>query len=135
MISRGPGRSDNAGHCIGLSDQGPVRYCEATEGVSLAYTHVGSGPPLVFAGAWMTHLERERDDPAWGHYLSRLAEDFLLIRYDQRGNGMSDWKGVDISFERMVDDLGAVVGCHDHGKVAIYGASQAAVALGIRHDI
>jgi class 3 adenylate cyclase/pimeloyl-ACP methyl ester carboxylesterase len=116
----------DVGHQISLADQAPVRYCTAVDGISLAHTEVGSGYPLVIAGAWMTHLEREWDDPAWRNYLSGLAENFQLIRYDQRGNGMSDWDGVEINFERMVDDLKTVIDLCAHDKVAIWGSSQGA---------
>jgi class 3 adenylate cyclase/pimeloyl-ACP methyl ester carboxylesterase len=111
---------------IALEDQAQVRYCTAVDGISIAHTVVGSGYPMAVAGAWMTHLEREWDDPAWGNYLSGLAEDFQLIRYDQRGNGMSDWEDVDITFERMVDDLETVVDLAGHDQVAVWGNSQGA---------
>jgi pimeloyl-ACP methyl ester carboxylesterase/DNA-binding winged helix-turn-helix (wHTH) protein len=110
---------------IGLDDQGPVRYCRSPDGVSIAHAQVGNGYPLVFTGSWMTHLEEDWKDPGWGP-LRHLAREFTLIRYDQRGNGMSEWDKVDISFERMVDDLKTVIDSYDHDKVAIFGPSQAA---------
>jgi len=120
---------------IGLDHQSPVRYCKSADGVSIAYTHVGQGYPLVAAGSWMSHLEEDWSNPTWGHYVSNLARDFTLIRYDQRGNGMSDWDNVDISFDRMVDDLKAVIDCYDHEKVAIFGPSQAAsVSIAYAHQ-
>jgi class 3 adenylate cyclase/pimeloyl-ACP methyl ester carboxylesterase len=111
---------------IGLADQSPVQYCSSPDGVSIAHTKVGEGYPLVAVGSWMTHLEEDWANPMWGHYLSNLAQDFTVIRYDQRGNGMSDWDNVDISFDRMVDDLKAVIDCYDYEKVALFGPSQAA---------
>jgi class 3 adenylate cyclase/pimeloyl-ACP methyl ester carboxylesterase len=111
---------------IGLADQSPVQYCSSPDGVSIAHTKVGEGYPLVAVGSWMTHLEEDWANPMWGHYLSNLARDFSVIRYDQRGNGMSDWENVDISFDRMVDDLKAVIDCYDCEKVALFGPSQAA---------
>jgi pimeloyl-ACP methyl ester carboxylesterase len=39
---------------------------------------------------------------------------------------MSDWDNVDISFDRMVDDLKTVIDCYDYEKVALFGPSQAA---------
>jgi class 3 adenylate cyclase/pimeloyl-ACP methyl ester carboxylesterase len=111
---------------IGLADQSPVQYCSSPDGVSIAHTKVGEGYPLVAVGSWMTHLEEDWANPMWGHYLSNLARDFSVIRYDQRGNGMSDWDNVDISFDRMVDDLKAVIDCYDCEKVALFGPSQAA---------
>lgn len=111
---------------IGLVDQSAVRYCLSGDGVSIAHAQVGEGYPLVLVGSWMTHLEKDWENPSWGHYLSHLARDFTIIRYDQRGNGMSDWDDVDISFDKMVDDLESLIDCYEYERVAIFGASQAA---------
>ena len=49
---------------------------------------------------------------------------------------MSDWDDVEITFERMVDDLECVIDQCDYDQVAIFGASQAAsvaVAYTVRH--
>ena len=119
---------------IGLADQSPVQYCSSRDGVSIAHAKVGGGFPLVFAGAWMTHLEEDWSNPANRPYISQLAKDFTIIRYDQRGNGMSDWDNVDISFDKMVDDLEVVIDFYQFEKVAIFGASQAA-AVSIAYSL
>jgi pimeloyl-ACP methyl ester carboxylesterase/DNA-binding winged helix-turn-helix (wHTH) protein len=111
---------------IGLADQSPVRFCSSADGVSIAHAEVGKGYPIVAVGSWMSHLEEDWSNPMWGHYISNLAQDFTVIRYDQRGNGMSDWDNVDISFDKMIDDLKAVIDCYDYEKVALFGPSQAA---------
>lgn len=118
----GPKRKDE----LELADQSHVRYCRSGDGVSIAYADVGKGYPLVFAGSWMTHLEKDWQSPVMRHYLTQLSKSFTLVRYDQRGNGMSDWDGVELTFEKMVDDLESVIDCYDYEKVAIFGASQAA---------
>ena len=90
----------------------------------------------MFAGSWMTHLEKDWESPSTSHYLTLLSKRFKLIRYDQRGNGMSDWDDVDITFELMVDDLERVIDCYNFEKIAILGASQAAsvsIAYSLRH--
>ncbi len=109
-----------------LADQRNVRYCRSGDGVSIAHADVGTGYPLVFAGSWMTHLEKDWQSPMIRHFLTHLAKSFTLIRYDQRGSGMSDWDNVELTFEKMVDDLECVIDCYDYEKVAIFGASQAA---------
>ena len=109
-----------------LSDQSSVRYVLSDDGVGIAYADVGKGYPLVFGGSWMTHLEKDWEAPSARHYLTHLSKSFRLVRYDQRGNGMSDWDDVDISFDKMVDDLERAIDCYDFEKVAIFGASQAA---------
>jgi pimeloyl-ACP methyl ester carboxylesterase/DNA-binding winged helix-turn-helix (wHTH) protein len=110
---------------IGLADQSPVRFCSSADGVSIAHAEVGEGYPLMAVGSWMSHLEEDWSNPTWRHYISHLARDFKVIRYDQRGNGMSDWDNVDISFNKMVDDLKAVIDCYGYEKVALFGPSQA----------
>ena len=129
---------DNQGTETGyrLSDQSAVRYVLSSDAVSIAYADVGTGYPLVFGGSWITHLEKIWEFLGWGFFLTQLSKTFRLIRYDQRGNGMSDWDNVDISFEKMVDDLERVIDCYDYEKVAIFGPSQAAsvsIAYAIRH--
>jgi class 3 adenylate cyclase/pimeloyl-ACP methyl ester carboxylesterase len=119
-----------------LKDQNDVRFVLSKDGVSIAHASVGNGYPLAFAGSWMTHLTKDWDAlNSVRPYLTDLSRTFRLIRYDQRGNGMSDWKNVVIEFERMVDDLERVIDCYPHEKVAVYGASQAAsvsIAYAIR---
>ena len=127
--SRARARSEFA-----LAEQSPVEYCSSTDGVSIAHARVGKGYPLVAVGSWMTHLEEDWFNPTWGHYLSHLAKDFELIRYDQRGNGMSDWDNVDISFDPMVNDLHAVINHYGYEKVALFGPSQASsVSIAYAH--
>jgi pimeloyl-ACP methyl ester carboxylesterase/DNA-binding winged helix-turn-helix (wHTH) protein len=116
---------------IGLEDQSAVQYCRSRDGVSIAHAQVGEGYPVVITGSWMTHLQEDWQNPAWGPYLKHLARDFKLIRYDQRGNGMSDWNDVDISFDRMVDDLAAVIDCYDLQRFAILGCSQSAAVSAV----
>ena len=111
---------------IGLADQSAIRYCLTKDGASIAHATVGEGYPLVFAGSWLTHLEQDWSSTFNRPYFEQLARYFHLIRYDQRGNGMSDWNVERIDFESMVDDLELVIDQYDYDKVALFGASQAA---------
>ena len=111
---------------VGLKDYKTVKYCSSADGASIAYTQTGQGYPMVAVGSWMTHLEYDWSNPVWGPFIRHLSDKYALIRYDQRGNGMSDWHGIEISFERMVEDLEAVIGCFNYDKVALFGPSQAA---------
>ncbi|WP_433989819.1 Putative aminoacrylate hydrolase RutD (plasmid) [Pseudoseohaeicola sp. NH-UV-7] len=103
-----------------------VKYCRSKDGTSIAHAASGQGLPLLFAGSWMTHLDMDWDSPAYGDYVRHLSDRFAVIRYDQRGNGLSQWSDVDISFERMVDDMEVVVETYGYEKVAILGMSQGA---------
>jgi pimeloyl-ACP methyl ester carboxylesterase len=56
--------------------------------------------------------------------LHALAADHRLIRYDERGNGLSDWDVDEISFEAFVRDLESVVDATGLERFALFGISQ-----------
>ena len=77
--------------------------------MQLAWAEAGSGPLLVKAANWMTHLEYDWQSPVWRHWIHFLADHFHFVRYDERGCGMTDRKVGELSHERWVGDLEAVV--------------------------
>jgi pimeloyl-ACP methyl ester carboxylesterase/DNA-binding winged helix-turn-helix (wHTH) protein len=101
-----------------------ILFCTSGNGVRIAYAKVGSGPPLVKAGNWLNHLEYDWESPVWSHMLKWMATDRQLVRYDARGNGLSDWDVQDISFDAFVRDLEAVVDAAGLKRFALFGASQ-----------
>ena len=113
-----------------------IRFCRSADGVQLAYSVIGQGPPLVKTGNWMTHLEKDFETPIWRHLYRDLAKDHSLIRYDARGNGLSDWDVDDISFDAFVRDLEAVVDAAGVERFDLLGISQGSavsVAYAVRH--
>ncbi|KKK80624.1 hypothetical protein LCGC14_2821640, partial [marine sediment metagenome] len=101
-----------------------IRFCTASDGVRIAYATVGEGYPLVKAANWLNHLEFDWQSPIWGHLMRGLAENHQLVRYDERGTGLSDRQVEDTSFERWVSDLGAVVDAAGLDRFALLGISQ-----------
>ncbi|WP_114284521.1 alpha/beta fold hydrolase [Candidatus Halocynthiibacter alkanivorans] len=101
-----------------------IRFCKAFDGVQIAYATAGQGPPLVKAPHWLTHLDCEWDSPVWRHFLEEFSSNRTLIRFDQRGNGLSDWNVEDISFEAFVRDLEAVVDAAGLDRFSLIGMSQ-----------
>jgi class 3 adenylate cyclase/pimeloyl-ACP methyl ester carboxylesterase len=101
-----------------------VRYCSAPDGVRLAYAKVGSGPPLVRSAHWMGHLEYDWELPIFRHSLLDLAKSFTLVRYDARGNGLSDWDVGEISFDAWVSDMETVVDAAGLDRFPLLGYSQ-----------
>src|SRR5258706_14391103 len=91
-----------------MRDRQHVRFCTSSDGVRLAYAAVGSGPPLVKAPNWLSHLEYEWQSPIWRHWVEGLSRHHTYIRYDTRGCGLSDRDPQEISFESWVRDLEAV---------------------------
>ena len=104
-----------------------VRYVRTDDGIKLAWAEVGSGPPLVKAANWLTHLEHDLDSPVWRHWVSFFAEHFRFIRHDERGCGMTDWNVGDLSLDRWLKDLEAVIDAADPQEpIILLGISQGA---------
>lgn len=84
----------------------------------------------------MTHLDLEWESAIWGHYLDGLTRRHRLLRYDERGCGMSDWDVPDLSFETFVRDLELVVDAAGLDRFPLLGMSQGgavAIAYAARH--
>jgi DNA-binding winged helix-turn-helix (wHTH) protein/pimeloyl-ACP methyl ester carboxylesterase len=113
-----------------------VHFCTSSDGVRIAYAEVGKGIPLLRTGHWLTHLEYDWESPVWSPFLREIAAGRRLIRYDARGNGLSDWEVDDISFEAFVRDVESVVAATGLDKFDLLGVSQGAaisVAYAVRH--
>ncbi len=101
-----------------------IRFCTTEDGVRLAWSSMGHGPPLVKAANWLSHLEFDQNSPIWRHWLRELSRDHTLIRYDERGCGLSDWNVTEFSVEAWVRDLEAVVKAAGLERFALLGISQ-----------
>ncbi|HYG86019.1 MAG TPA: alpha/beta fold hydrolase [Azospirillum sp.] len=113
-----------------------IRFCRARDGARIAYATCGQGPPVVRAAHWMSHLEFDWESPVWRHWIDGLSQRSTLIRYDQRGCGLSDWTAKDMSFEAMIADLEAVVDTAGLDRFVLLGLSQScavSVAYAVRH--
>jgi pimeloyl-ACP methyl ester carboxylesterase/DNA-binding winged helix-turn-helix (wHTH) protein len=113
-----------------------VQFCTAADGVRIAYAVVGNGPPLVKTANWLNHLEYDWQGPIWSHLLRAMAARYRLVRYDARGNGLSDWDVSDISLEAFVSDLETVVDAVGLEKFSLLGISQGcavSIAYAVRH--
>ena len=113
-----------------------IRYCTTADGVRIAWASSGEGPPLVKAANWLNHLEFDWESPVWRHLMEELSTGLRLVRYDQRGNGLSDWDVEDISFAAFISDLEAVVDAAGLRRFSLLGISQGcaqSVAYAVRH--
>ena len=113
-----------------------IRYCTASDGVRLAYASSGSGPPLVKASNWLTHLDFEWNSPIWRHWWTALSAHHRVIRYDERGNGMSQRDVPEVSFDTWIRDLETVVDAAGLDRFALLGISRGgsiALAYAVKH--
>jgi class 3 adenylate cyclase len=118
------------------SVQQKIQYCAAKDGVRLAYAVAGAGPKLVKAANWLNHLEYDWETPLFRQVFSRLAGDFQLLRYDARGNGLSEWDVEHLSLDTWVSDLHTIVEASGFGRFPLFGMSQGcsvAIAYALRH--
>jgi pimeloyl-ACP methyl ester carboxylesterase len=111
-----------------------IRFLKTEDDVSIAYSISGDGYPLVKAANWLSHLEYDFQSPVWRHWWRDLGRTFRLVRYDERGCGLSDWDIRDFSLEAWVRDLEAVTAKAGFGRFALLGISQGA-AVAIRYAI
>jgi len=107
-----------------------IQYTRTSDGVSIAYSVMGSGPPLIRAGhPWMSHLSQEWETSSSSRdsYLA-LAERLTVIRYDPRGCGMSDRHSLDFSLNARRRDIEAVAEAATTGQFAFIGSMGGCLA-------
>jgi DNA-binding NarL/FixJ family response regulator len=113
-----------------------VQFARSADGTSIAYTMLGSGPPLVLMPAILfSHLEKLWEIPDLREGLELLARRWTVIRYDNRGCGLSDREATDYSLEAHVADLTAIVDAAGAERFAINApmlAGPVAIAFAAR---
>ena len=113
-----------------------VRYCRTSDGVHLAFSSVGDGPPLVKTANWLNHLVLDWQSPIWSPLFRRLVAQHCFIRYDERGIGLSDRDVPKFSFDAFVHDLETIVDTLGLERFPLLGFSQGApiaIAYAVRH--
>ncbi|HEX6997193.1 MAG TPA: alpha/beta fold hydrolase [Gammaproteobacteria bacterium] len=114
----------------------PVRFATAPDGVRLAYAVYGDGPPLVWTAHWLTHLDYAWESPVWRHIVEFFARHFTVVRYDERGSGLSDWTDQNLDLDTWVGDLGVIVDSLEIEQFDLFGLSQGgpiSVEYAVRH--
>jgi pimeloyl-ACP methyl ester carboxylesterase/DNA-binding winged helix-turn-helix (wHTH) protein len=113
-----------------------IEFFTTSDGVRIAYHIAGQGPALVRTIHWLNHLDFEWKTPLRRQWLSEIMQHHTLLRYDQRGSGLSDWNVTDFSFERTVQDFEELVDAAGLEKFSILGGCQGAavgIAYAVRH--
>ena len=121
---------------MGQTSPQRIQFCTSRDGTRIAYATSGKGPPLVKAANWLTHIEFDWDSVVWRHWFLELSRHHQLLRYDQRGCGLSDWDVESLTLESMICDLEAVVDAAGLDRFPLLGISQGgaiATAYAARH--
>jgi pimeloyl-ACP methyl ester carboxylesterase len=75
---------------------------------------------------WLSHLELDQQGPLWRHWLEHFSRTRAFVRYDARGNGLSDWQPPGITFDDFIADLGSVIDAAGIDRAPLLGISQGA---------
>jgi len=113
-----------------------VRFCRSIDGARIAYATHGEGPPLLVNTCWLSHLQHDWESPVWRHFLEDVGRFVTIIRYDERGYGLSDWDVSDFSLEARVGDLEAVAddaGLDQFAMMAMAQGGPVAISYTVRH--
>ena len=91
---------------------------------------------MVRTPHWFAHLEHDLESPVFRHMIIGCTHQHSLLRYDARGIGLSQRDNVEISFDKWVSDLEAIVDCAKLDRFILIGLSQGAaqaIAYAARH--
>lgn len=87
-----------------------VRYARTDDGAEIAYFRLGRGPAIVeIPHVQMCHLHKEWQIPLVREHWQRLARHHTVVRFDNRGSGLSHGGPPDYTVPALVRDVEAVV--------------------------
>ncbi len=115
-----------------------LRFAQVASGARIAWARSGrvGGPVLLRAAHWMTHVDHDLRSALWRPLIERLGRSFELVRYDERGCGLSGADEVPLGIDSAVEELEVVAQAHGAARFALLGISGgagAALAFAARH--
>src|SRR5215216_1785537 len=104
-----------------------IRFLQV-DGKRLAYSTVGEGPPLLMPAWWVSHLELEWEDERFRTFISPLAANRRVVRWNRIGTGLSDRELApeDLTMEGELRALAAVSEKLGASRAELFGISGAA---------
>ncbi|MDR5832223.1 alpha/beta fold hydrolase [Caballeronia sp. LP006] len=82
-----------------------------------------NGPAIVFSNSHATDLS------LWSAQAASLADRCNVIRYDQRGHGMTPVSSDEVTFDTLAQDVVAVLDALDVERALLVGVSMGAVTM------
>ena len=115
-----------------------VRFTQVASGARIAWARSGrtGGPVLIRTGHWLTHVEYDLRSLLWRPLIERLGRQLELVRYDERGCGLSGADDVPLSLQTGLEELSVVAAARGAPRFALLGISGgvgAAVAYAAQH--
>ena len=113
-----------------------IRFCTSRDGVRFGFATCGTGPTLVAAAHWISHLRLDWDNPVRRAWLSMLSRRHTAHPLRARGTGLSDRDCADFSLQRQIEDLEAVVEaakCDRFALLGLWTGGAVAIKYAVRH--
>ena len=108
--------------------EGAIRFSPSFDRVQIASTECGSGPLVIRAGTWLTHIGQRPVGTIHAALVEEFSRGGSYVEYDKRGCGLSQRRVDDISFEAWVRDLETVADAHGRERFALLGFTCAPVS-------
>ncbi len=115
-----------------------VRFTQVASGARIAWARSGrvGGPVVIRTGHWLTHIEYDLRSLLWRPFIERLSRQMELVRYDERGCGLSSADDMPLSLHTSLEELTAVAAARGAERFALLGISggvASAVAYAAQH--
>ena len=114
-----------------------IQYARTSDGENIAYWTLGTGTPFILMpSSMMTPSMRHWATERGRRWFTRLAENRMLIRYDNRGCGHSTGNVLDYSLSARLLDLQAVIEGMNLDRCMLFGYFQSgfeAIAYAAEH--
>ena len=107
-----------------------IKYANIDD-LTIAYQVWGTSKDvLIYVPGIVSHLEATLEFEGYKQWLKNLSNNFKVIIFDKRGQGMSD-RDMDITgIEPRIDDITAVAEAEGIKEFSLFGLSEgAAIAL------
>lgn len=101
-----------------------ISFRSSTDGTRIAVASCGTGPVILRAAHWLSHVDYDLQSPVWRPWVEQIASAFRFIRYDARGCGLSDRFVADLSLDAWQADLDAVATAIEDQQFIMFGLSQ-----------
>ncbi len=119
-----------------MANQRDIRFITSADGVQIATAKYGSGPLLLKAATWLTHIEHAPAGTMHASLIDEFSRANTYVEYDTRGCGLSQRHVQDISFDAWIRDLEAVADSYGEKQFVLLGltcAAGVAVEYAARH--
>ena len=109
-----------------LCERPPVRFTTAPDGARIAWSEIGSGPPLIQMAHFPSNMEAEPREVLNWKTTSAIARHRRVIRFDYRGSGLSERQFTDPMTACWSSDILAVADAAGLDRFAVWGQSSGA---------